>query len=41
MHCIIVCRHKHKKHRKDHTGDEADVTITDEDSLRHGKQPVV
>lgn len=29
-------KHKHKKHRKDHAEDEADVIITDEDSLRHG-----
>jgi len=41
MYCIIACRHKHKKHRKDHTEDEADVIITDEDSLRHGRQLVL
>jgi len=38
MHFVIACRHKHKKHKKDHTEDEGDVIITDEDSLRHGRQ---
>jgi len=38
---LLVCRHKHKHHRKGGTEDVADAGVTDEDSLRHGKQPLL
>jgi len=33
---LFACRHKHKKHRTEHSEDAAEANITDEDSLRHG-----
>jgi len=38
---VFCCRHKHKHHRKGNTEDVADAGVTDEDSLRHGMQPVL